>query len=709
MRNRVKIPACVGRFRTRRGILATAHALLLAVAASALLASSAAADICQTQAITADPEWPWLVIDQRVSKTGCSGNFGWNTVDPFTVNAANGFQQQACFLPAANVSKFPLPPDFVITTQKFVGIPNQCLQGSNPTPHPRMTIRIPSSTGSTIICDPKSASNPDGESNVPSDFTVYAEAPTFADRCTDPAVDFSIHVADPDGDVSCEYGQVPEGFVVTSRSPLPGACTAISGGVRELIKKPTPGEGLPGVCTDSEAPIPENFGYKSPGPSSHCGTGGTEYDLVPAEHGAIFCSPQHPKEFIIEHTSLALSGTCDTQHQYHLFDPLDDGDPFNAHRACFYSASDELPDGFVVTNHVLNDGQCQPTLSAQTIRTPNPDANPDTINVCMGSPVPQGWVITDRFNPINGECDYNDKRWTLRHMDPGESATVCSFSPIPDGFFFHSPTSGCDGQGRVSITDTFTPGARACTTNLPAGYVVNSIELDSRCAGGLSYGYTQPPNTGAITQACAPISLYPSNFVITSREASHSACLGTPRMAIRVPQLGTSETICSGSSIPGGWVVTDYAPEIASPCAGDANVRTIENVENAIGGGSTVNVCSGSPVPSDYVIVDILPGLPGKTCWPSGAVWTIRRPNSQGVTTVCNGSAVPAGFTTVGSPGTGCNGAGTFQIQALEPTPFIGVEPDVTSPPAPVSPQCPAPGTPGLLTGNATPNEAVCE
>lgn len=238
------------------------------------------------------------------------------------------------------------------------------------------------------------------------------------------------------------------------------------------------------------------------------------------------------------------------------------------------------------------------------------------MRVAVGSPIPDGWVITSNNA---GKYTITDVRTAV--YDPSRVFTVVKESPIPDGFIVHQEYStsreiSCvrglnygSGSKRASEFSpvpkgwvatrkgelTPTIGAPYLTT---LGVLQGSVLPDGWAIAkrSLPGGYDEILNlNGAIyrdTRYTALASPLPQNWVITRiwGTANEITYIGGARYYDRI-------TVAVGSPIPAGWV---------------SIINTISDTElvYTVGAqkGETIRVKVSSPIPSGWVITSSEPG-----------------------------------------------------------------------------------------------------
>lgn len=121
---------------------------------------------------------------------------------------------------------------------------------------------------------------------------------------------------------------------------------------------------------------------------------------------------------------------------------------------------------------------------------------------------------------------------------------------------------------------------------------------------------TQPdgPSLATNTSLVCMSTSVPTGYVILSYGYSiscpYSGAYGTYPNAKTIGLPETPETVCYGSPIPDGWVVTSYpGRQVACDRYGTGTTSTTDNLMTIEIPGDSETVCSGSPIPSDYEIV----------------------------------------------------------------------------------------------------------
>lgn len=163
-------------------------------------------------------------------------------------------------------------------------------------------------------------------------------------------------------------------------------------------------------------------------------------------------------------------------------------------------------------------------------------AHAESRTVCLGAPVPEGWVITSTSASSLG-CQPSSGINAFIVSTPSDGITVCSGSPIPPGYV------------RLSDTTTF-----SCGTGFGSG--VNAIVI------GL-------PPSGDIICVQTP---RPADKVVVGFE-DRGGCSGASPNAQRVAVPAQGMTVCPSQGLPPGWESAATVTQLACNQGGPATVN----------------------------------------------------------------------------------------------------------------------------------------
>jgi hypothetical protein len=692
-----------------------AAALCLALSLFAVARDAHATRTACANAATLLPVEYVDLITANVSGCGFSGGPGpqWRiqAVTPSTTTVA-----ASC--PVA----FPDPVGFVVTKSN---VSTGSCAGQT-----AKALARPSTTTTTVACSISVI--PPGFVIISSNLT-NANCPVIQGQSNGPSNTIRLPVAA--GDTVCSISAVPSPFVITrygtsSSCPSPG----VSSGPTKTIRTYTLAQAGAGVTVCAGSPVPDDFVFIATGSYANCatsgnGTSGPGWKIAQPVDGGVICAGNIPADFSIVNFTAAAS-QCATGVGMTINHPSPNGSS-----ECIV-AGHLPPPGYVISAVNLSTTGCNPTGGGtgpgRTVKVPTASGQV----CCTGSVTPSNWVIT-RYSNVSQCSDITGtpKSRTILQPSSTQNTDVCAGSTVPAGFaIIASPSvSGCESTGgggagpglRIGPVSSGTTICGPPTLGLgviPAGYIVSRITTNTACPENQrAFVVTQPANTGT-TFACTintVIPPMPPGFVINSFAASQSACGDPPagfgtsyNVLIPDPTPGNTTLVCAASTalpLPAGFV--KVATSTYSQCSASTGVGYQITVP-AISGVTTI--CDATaPVPPEYVTVANI----NTTACADNLGRQIQRPSQSGDTIVCSGSNIPSGFVQVAGSATNYDqcapGASTgpgFKVRLLGtvPTPFVGTEPDVTTPPPAPTPFCPTPPSTTFPSGTSTKNTAVC-
>jgi len=318
-----------------------------------------------------------------------------------------------------------VPPGFVVT-----GIRSSSASGC---PAIELTIRTPSTSGSTVTCD---------GFPIPLGFGVVGTG--NSSNCTSIGASGVTSTIAPiqAGNSFCDDTgsfTVPSGLVI-SRVETSGICPT---NLRVTLDNPNPNGG--GICVRPDIAI----------------------------------SGQIPTGYVITATDASDSRCAGARNRVSIRLPSATSDTF-------ICAISPVPSGFSAIRGNITTSQCD-GLNGSVIR-PLSVTNPNT--VCVGSPIPDGFVIT-AFDLNSSLCGLLGAQTVTAVTSP---ITVCFDSPIPDGYVklrYLQNFSACQDFGpffdnAVTIALPNSTGTTLTCSAAPAGFSVIATQPSSVC---LSQGF----------------------------------------------------------------------------------------------------------------------------------------------------------------------------------------------------------------------------
>lgn len=590
------------------------------------------------------------------------------------------------------------------------------VQSSTCTTGARYDIVLPTLSQYATVCDIAATKIPNG-------YAITARSETSnCSKDLNPRSSYTLTKISGSSMIVCDGTKVPSGWVITRRSTYNQCSKNIGGGPGQLIVKAVNSNYI--ICDDVNLIIPPGYVITRKSSTSSCAFGsnstGPSMTISVVTGTSIWTcdstSLSLPAGYVFNEyrSSLSGCGSGGTSGPAWKLVQVQGSGPILSCK----TTDPFLPLGWVITERKIYT-QCDNRVGA-TIRKPSSG----TLNVCDGSPLPPGFVITARRSTFS-QCAYTTgaSKYGYTIQLPTNGLVVCEGSPVPDGWGFNSsgPYAQCNPNIGTSlgykIFSIPPEGAVVCWAdgaNVPTGMVIVGIDDYPQCnstlGGHTGYTLKTPQGGGVSTDVCLG-STIPSGFVLSQYKSSYPLCGNLQQgFTIRQPSVSGNTIVCVGSPVPVGYVVS--AISNYAQCSGSLSNQGFTIFQPS--GSGPFTVCYTSSIPVGMVIIAEGVAAQCSASSSSGTGFTIAFPNATGTTVICNTSPIPTGFENVGATSApNCTGGGGRIIRpivtAINPAEFVNSEINVVPGTVPAeSYQCNNTAVQGGFLQGASANLASC-
>ncbi len=357
----------------------------------------------------------------------------------------------------------------------------------------------------------------------------------------------------------------------------------------------------------------------------------------------------HDAGFVI--TRRAYNGRCSSNIGY-TFDTLSGTTEY----VCKPSTANNVPSPYAITEFSGTYNSCTSSniSNGDGYKVQKLTSTSSTYTVCSYSPVPDGYVeiqtgITGG-TPCNSQLgSTQQKKVKMPSTTPGTKTTICSGSSVPAGFVVTEvgKYSACktsnttSGPGKkITIPNPHSTTTVCGNATVPPGFAYFSVGNYSQCSStGSAPGFKIGPVSGSSATICGNSDSHvPPGYVVTAVSSS-SYCGNYKSLTIKKPSTSSTTKACQiqlgAPNVPSGFVV------VAGQDNGCGTNYDSYNVK--VPSGSSEFICSGSPVPSGWSITS---QATSSACsgFAGNASAVIKPLGGDGPYNICKNQPIPDGF-----------------------------------------------------------------
>lgn len=410
--------------------------------------------------------------------------------------------------------------------------------------------------------------------------------------------------------IVCGQGNVPSGFLKTEVNNFSQCDGSVGYRVFDIVQIASQLE----YCTSGND-VPTGYVVTSIRSSNDCSTNSSATALTirqPANGSVICANYPYPAGYAI--TSSGSSNSCSTGSGT---GPTYTISQLQAGQSYCDSGSFTIPAGLVITQ-VTNDSSCPGAGRRITLNTPSTNS---VTNICLGgnATMPAGYVITS-INPSDSSCGISRQRTSIRLPYANSETTICSTSPVPNGYIVVQNNISVSFCGNIAPTASVIRSASTISgpfticagSSVPDGFVITAYIGNVNACGTLGGLEIRPIQSPIIACLGSPI---PPSYIVL-RYLNSSACQDLGANAdnafeLRLPNTNGTTTTCS-SVPPPGYVILRTESSSVCGLTNTAYVITsevslpaefVDPIKNVIPGGvPAVNYdCGGSSQTGGFI------------------------------------------------------------------------------------------------------------